>query len=272
MMQSVNRNRAPSAIVLQNDLAQLIADRQQQIATRRRLERASEDPAAWSQISNVAKVQSSMDAWLRNIDRGLSIAAQADGAMKDISSRLIRAKELLVQASSETISQADRDTIAEEIEGIGDTISDLLGQDNAFGRPLFSNGIPIEIPIDDTAVVTAAPSQTDFNTLAPLVTIIAATIRTGTAAQRSALLTPLDTEISTLANVMGKHGIQGDKLKQGAARLEDRKIDVSEYRTTLEETDLTLAITEVQKMLISLEAAQAAYARIEQSSLFDQLR
>ncbi len=271
-MQSVNRARPSHAINLQNQLAQLIADRQQQISTRRRLDRASEDPAAWSQISNIAKVQANMGAWLRNIDRGLSIAAQADGAMNGISAQLIRAKELLVQASSETISIADRETIAQEIESIGDTISGLLAQENAFGRPLFSNGPPLEIPIDDNAIVTPAPSRTDFNALAPLIGTMATTIRTGTAAQRSALLNPLDTQISATANILGKHGIENDKLKQGAARLEDRQIDVSEYRATLEETDLTLAITEVQKMLISLEAAQAAYARIEQSSLFDQLR
>lgn len=271
-MQSVNRTRPSHAIGLQNELAQRIADRQEQIASRRRLERASDDPAAWSQISNIAKVQANMGAWLRNIDRGLSIAAQADGAMDDISSQLTRAKELLVQASSETISQKDRETIAEEIEGIGDTISDLLSQENAFGRPLFSNGVPLEIPIDDATVVTPAPSKTDFNALAPLITTIVTTVRTGTVAQRSALLTPLDAAISNTANVQGKHGIENGRLKQGVTRLESRQIDVSEHRATLEETDLTLAIAEAQKMLISLEAAQAAYARIEQTSLFDQLR
>ncbi|WP_422343541.1 flagellin [Parasphingorhabdus sp.] len=271
-MQSVNRNRPSNAVILQNDLAQKIADRQEQISTRRRINRASEDPAAWSQISNIAKVQANMGAWLKNIDRGVSIAGQADGAITGINDQLIRAKELLVQASSQTISQADLVTIAQEIESIGDTISDLLAQENAFGQPLFSIGPPLEIPIDDNAVVIAAPSRTDFNALAPLITTMAATIRTGNASQRSALLAPLDAQISTTANIQGKHGIESDRLEQGAARLKDRQIDVSEYRKTLEETDLTVAITEVQKMLISLEAAQAAYARIEQTSLFDQLR
>ncbi|GAA0469451.1 flagellin [Parasphingorhabdus litoris] len=271
-MQSINRNRPSSAIILQNDLAQLIADRQQQISTRRRLEHASDDPASWSQISNIAKVQANIGAWLRNIDRGQSIAAQADGAMNEIADQLIRAKELVIQASSQTISQADLETIAQQMESVGETIADLLSQENAYGRPLFSAGPALEIPIDDNATVTAAPSRLEFSAIAPLVTTIAATIRTGTPAQRSALLTPLESEISDTANILGKHGIENEKLTNGAARLEDRKIDVSEYRATLEETDLTLAITEVQKMLISLEAAQATYARIERSSLFDQLR
>lgn len=271
-MQSVNRTRPSQAVVLQNELAQRIADRQQQISTRRRIDRASEDPAAWSQISDIAKVQANMGAWLRNIDRGLSIAAQADGAMSEINTQLARASELVIQASSETLSADDRETIAQEIESIDETIADLLDQENAFGQPLFSNAPPLEIPIDDNDTVIAAPSRTDFAALGPLMATIAATIRTGTANQRSALLTPLSLESSAAANILGNHGIENDRLLQGKARLEDRQIDVSEYRASLEETDVTLAITEVQKLLISLEAAQATYARIEQSSLFDQIR
>ena len=271
-MQSVNRTRPSNDIILQNELAQRIADRQHQIATTRRIDRASDDPAAWSEISNIAKVQANMDAWLRNIDRGLSIAAQADGAMSEINSQLARATELLIQASNETISPVDLETIAQEVEGIGGTIADILGQDNGFGRPLFSDGPPLEIPIDDDIVAVAAPSKTGFNALAPLITNIANTIRTGDANQRSALLDPLRLQSDIAANILGNHGIENDRLLQGAARLQDRKIDVSEYRASLEETDITLAITETQKLLINLEAAQAAYARIEQSSLFDQIR
>lgn len=271
-MQSVNRTRPSNDIMLQNELSQRIAERQQQIATRRRLDRASQDPAAWAQISDTAKVQANMGAWLRNIDRGLSIAAQADGAMSEINTRLSRASELLVLASSETISAEGRETIAQEIESIGLTIADLLDQENAFGRPLFSDNPPLEIPIDDNVVAVAAPSKTAFAALAPLITTIAATVRTGDAAARSALLAPLRLQASMTANILGNHGIETDRLLQGAARLEDRRIDVSEYRASLEETDLTLAITEVQKLLVSLEAAQATYTRIQQSSLFDQLR
>lgn len=271
-MQSVNRTRPSQDILLQSELSQRIADHQEKIATRRRIDRPSQDPAAWAQISDTAKVQANMGAWLRNIDRGLSIAAQADGAMTEINTQLIRASELLVQASSETISAQDRETIAQEIESIGLIIADLLDQENAFGRPLFSDNPPLEIPVDDNVVAIAAPSKSDFAALDPLLTNIAAAVRTGDAATRSALLDPLRLQTGIAANILGNHGIETDRLLQGAKRLEDRQIDVSEYRATLEETDLALAISEVQTLLISLEAAQATYARIQQSSLFDQIR
>ncbi|MEH6758239.1 MAG: hypothetical protein V7676_12140 [Parasphingorhabdus sp.] len=271
-MQSVNRTRPRPEIMLQSQLAQNIADRQQQIATRRRIDRASEDPAAWSQISNIAKVQADMGAWLRNIDRGLAIAAQADGAMAEINTQLARTTELLVQASNDTLALVDRETIAQEIENIAGTIADILDQDNGFGRPLFRVGLPLKMPVDDNITVITAPSRDGFNGLAPLLADIVNMIRTGDANQRSALLDPLQLQSNIAANILGNHGIETDRLLQGAARLEDRQIDVSEYRASLEETDLTQAITETQKLLISLEAAQAAYARIEQTSFFDLLR
>ncbi|MEW4468445.1 hypothetical protein AB1K62_11500 [Parasphingorhabdus sp. JC815] len=271
-MQSVNRIRPSNDVLLQQELAQRIADRQEQIATRRRIDRPSQDPAAWAQISDTAKVQANMGAWLRNIDRGLSIAGQADAAMSEINTQLSRATELLVLASGDTVSLDDRETIAQEIESIGQTITSLLDQENAFGRPLFSLNPPLEIPIDENVTVNAAPSRAEFAALEPLLITIANTIRIGDANQRSNLLNPLSLQSSITANILGNHGIETDRLLQGAARLEDRRIDISEYRASLEETDLTLAITEVQNLLINLEAAQAIYTRIQQSSLFDQIR
>ena len=90
--------------------------------------------------------------------------------------------------------------------------------------------------------------------------------------RRSGSSRALRLQTGIVVKILGNHGIETDRLLQGAKRLEDRQIDVSEYRATLEETDLALAISEVQKLLISLEAAQATYARIQQSSLFDQIR
>ena len=62
-MQSVNRTRPSQDILLQSELSQRIADHQEQIATRRRIDRPSQDPAAWAQISDTAKVQANMGAW-----------------------------------------------------------------------------------------------------------------------------------------------------------------------------------------------------------------
>ena len=46
-------------------------------------------------------------------------------------------------------------------------------------------------------------------------------------------------------------------------------IDLTERRANLESTDLQEVISRVQSQLLQLEAAQSAYARINQQTLFD---
>ncbi len=271
-MQSVNRLRPGNDINLQGELSRRIADRQQQIATGKRIDKPSEDPAAWSQISNIAKSQANISAWLRNIDRAQSIASQAEDAITQISTQLTRVNELLVQASSGAVSSESRNIIALEIEHIGATLSDIFSKDDSYGERLFPDNTPLSIPIDNDISVTAAPAISQFPDLVATIANIASTIRTGDESQRAAMLTVLRAQTDDLVGLLGQQGITGKQLEEAQTQLRNRQIDFAEYRSAIEDTDLTQTIADMQRLLVNLEAAQATFARIEQSSLFDLLR
>jgi flagellar hook-associated protein 3 FlgL len=55
-------------------------------------------------------------------------------------------------------------------------------------------------------------------------------------------------------------------------RLTDRQLQLAESRSVLEDTDLTEAIANVQAKLTTLQAAQGAFSRIAQQTLFDLIR
>ena len=271
-MQSVNRLRPGNDIGLQAELSRMIGERQQQISTGRKVEKPSQDPAAWSQISNIAKQQADTATWLRNIDRGIAIANQAEGALVEMNTQLARANELLVQASSDTFSEADRQIIANEMDGINEFISNLIAQTNSFGGSLFHDVIALKIPIDENIAIAASPTTNELSSIGPVLANIADVIRTGSQSQRSAMLTPLSERIDALSIVIGDQGLVGAKLEQGQVHLQNRQLEFSVYRSSLEDADITQAITSVQKLLVNLQAAQATYAQIEQTSLFDVIR
>jgi len=66
--------------------------------------------------------------------------------------------------------------------------------------------------------------------------------------------------------------VRAQRLEDIDNRLTDSALALTERRSTLEDTDLTETITKLQSKLTTLEAAQAAFARINQTSLFDFLR
>jgi flagellar hook-associated protein 3 FlgL len=54
--------------------------------------------------------------------------------------------------------------------------------------------------------------------------------------------------------------------------LEDTKLNLKTVLSKSEDLDITAAITQMQKQLMSLEAAQSSFAKISQLTLFSYLR
>ena len=70
---------------------------------------------------------------------------------------------------------------------------------------------------------------------------------------------------SLIASQMSKNEMQKDVL-------EGRKLVVDRDVSKLNDTDLAEMITKLQGQMTNLEAAQAAFSKIGQQSLFDYLR
>jgi flagellar hook-associated protein 3 FlgL len=66
-----------------------------------------------------------------------------------------------------------------------------------------------------------------------------------------------------------KQGVRSDRLETVGERLTSVDLDLTERRGDLESTNLQDVISRVQSQLLQLEAAQSAFARINQKTLFD---
>ena len=88
-------------------------------------------------------------------------------------------------------------------------------------------------------------------------------------ADRQNALKSLEAGLDHIILAQSVQGIRGDRLEAVERRVSDTKLDLSERRSKLEDTDLTETIARIQANLLSLEAAQAAFARINRQTLFD---
>jgi flagellar hook-associated protein 3 FlgL len=97
----------------------------------------------------------------------------------------------------------------------------------------------------------------------------ATAIAAGNGAQIVASLTVVDGAVNYVADVAANVGLNAarlDRLREAGAA---RAITISEERSGLEDTDLSAAIAELNGMTLTLEAAQAAFARINRRTLMD---
>ena len=79
------------------------------------------------------------------------------------------------------------------------------------------------------------------------------------------ILSSISAQRSIVASQMSKNEIQSNIL-------EGRKMSIEKDVSALSDTDLAEMITKLQGQMTNLEAAQAAFSKIGQQSLFDYLR
>ncbi|MEZ5709170.1 MAG: flagellin [Blastomonas sp.] len=282
MVQSINRSRPPEEVAQQLSLSRLIADQQKAISTGQRVDRPSDDPQAWLEISTLARFQSNEAAWTSNVGRAETRATQAEASLTAITDGLIRARELLIQASTGTTTAQDREGLALELDGILNDFNDVLAQRDNFGGPLFGDGPPIRIPIGEERYVIAAPNLAqvtqgidigggNVSTLQQIIVDMADAIRNGTDADRTAQFSSASGAIDHITGLLTKQGVARNSLEATKEQLGESRLALAERRSQLEDVDATEAITRLQTLLTSLEAAQAVYGRVSQRTLLDYL-
>lgn len=267
-------NRMTQEIARQSRLASQIGIKQSQVSTGKRIQRASDDPVATSRIAELNRAQTNDSARGRNISLGITLASQADGELRNVSNLVARAQELAVAGSSSSLSSDSRVTIALELRAIADEIDAASAVKSPTGEALFPNNIANAIRFDDdVAFAPVGTRQEIFETggvaISQIMRDAATAIEAGDITATGVSLTAIGASVNHVATAQAEIGINAARLDRIQDRAAQRAITVTEERSKLEDTDLTTAIAELNGMTLTLEAAQAAFARINRRTLMD---
>ena len=267
-------NRMTQEIARQSRMAGNIALKQAQVSTGKRLQRASDDPVAMARAAELKRAQSNDVARAANINIGVTLTAQADTQLKTMSDLLARTKELTIAGANGSLSAADRATMASEINAMADEIDAIAASTSVTGQLLFANGSTIAIRFDDNTAFAPVPGRDEIfaaggMSISQSMREAAAAISSGNSATIGTSLTTINDAVNHSADMQAKVGLNAariDRLRETSAQ---RAISLSEERSRLEDTDLSSAIAELNGMTLTLEAAQAAFARINRRTLMD---
>ena len=106
-----------------NDLATY----NRQVSTGKQIEKPSDDPTGSNRILQINEVVQRNDTYLANIEQAINMNSSTETTMDDVYSRLVRVKELAVEASNDpSMAQTGvSDSITEELKGIKEALSGL---------------------------------------------------------------------------------------------------------------------------------------------------
>lgn len=285
-MAGITGYRLTTEINRQLRLSTSIARAQSDISSGKRLQTASDDPASWARVAVIKRIESNQKAWLSNVNTAAAMADQVSSVFDGLSDSFQRAGELMVLANSATTKASDRQAYAEELLGIADDIDAAATTVDSRGLPLFPTDEPLPIPISRVLQITATDSKTNvFDTVQTTAGVISLSqiLRDAAAAvvlpddiqRKTDSATSNDavqTAITHITALIGQHGVRAGRIDDIKEQLQTNAAALEEERGGLEGTDISGTVAKLQADLLSLQAAQAIFARINQSSLFDLLR
>lgn len=294
-----------SSLSVMSQLTEQADKLQTQISTTKRLQAPSDDVVAYQQLQLLSRATANDAAYTTNVSTAQSLLNQSDSTLSSVVSQIQRAQELATQANSGTLNDSQRQDIATELNGIISSLVSLANTTNAQGTPLFAGsqgtqpvtqnadgtvtindtGNATAIPIsDDTSVVAGNTAQDVFGgvetssgttDLFSILSTFANAMQAGGSGATSAAAdagSALSAALDHVSNAQASVGAREKRLTLVSSAMTDMAATRETQRSSLEDTDVTQAITDLQKTMTILQATQASFTKLSSLSLFDYLR
>jgi len=257
----INTNIA--SVTAQRHLTESRLDMEQameRLSSGKRINSAMDDAAGLTIAHSLDAKVSSLNMAARNANDGISLINLAEGALDEVTTMLIRMRELATQAINGTYSQADRSNLDLEYQALADEITRI--SDNTF-----FNGISV---IGGSANVTFQVGHSSSDTIA-LVTQDMAIEALGstnlTVSGVTATTYAGGTNVSTVGNATTTYASTTVKNANFGARhalsfIDSAIADVDNYRATLGATANRLEHS-ANNLYTRVESQMAAKSRIE---------
>ena len=281
---------------------------QTQLAQGKQIINASDSPNQAATIQRLKSILNRQDSYLSSLNTVKARLEGEDSALRSVSDLLVRAKEVAVQGANDTLSAGDKKTLAAEMQALRDQMLSLANTKDSNGNYLFAgsrvkqpafaetaNGSPMymgdqtrmnvrvgdqqNIPINrtgtdafvpvsridkDGATVGVSFFQVMDNLIAGLNTANGSDIRRGAG--------ELDNLQQGLSLAHAQVGTNLNMVDQQTSILEDTALNLKSTLSSIEDLDYASAITKMNQQMMSLEAAQASFAKVSQLNLFNYIK
>ncbi|HEX5053058.1 MAG TPA: flagellin [Planctomycetota bacterium] len=231
------------------------------LSTGLRISTASDDAAGLAISERFrAQIRSTNQA-VRNAQDGISLTQTGEGALNEVSSILIRMRELSIQANNGTVSQADRATLNEEFADLINEI-DRIAQSTTFNgvRLLDGTGSTLIFQVGTgttTGIDTIQLSTSD--TLAS--TLGLSTLDIGSGGNPSIAINQLDTAINQVSRVRGEFGAAQNRLATTIANLQIQAENLSAAESRIRDVDVAVETSALTRNSILQQAAISILAQ-----------
>ena len=281
-----------------------LAKTQEQLSTGKQIVKPSDAP---DKASLVTRLDSELarQASYQNTLKSVNTRLQAEETvLKNTTDVMVRMKELATQAASDTLSSADRQSIALEISSLKEQVLSLANTQDTNGNYLFSGsrvGSPafskdakgqVVYQGDESRMKVAVGDNRRMNLNMPgsdaftkvirddgiggkvgvgffqVIDDLANAVKNSDHTKIQAGISEIDTLQQGVSDAVAQIGTDMNVVDMQNSVLDEITLRLKTTKSDAEDLDYTSAITKMNKDQLALEAAQSSFAKISQLSLF----
>ena len=273
---NISANIARDAIG-RNDRA--MATSMERLSTGLRINSAKDDAAGLAIANRMAGQISGLNMAKRNANDAISMVQTIEGASKEITSMLVRMRELAVQSASGTYSQTDRDALELEFVALREEVTRIQSNTQWNGMALMDD---ITAGSPNTVTIQLGPSQgqtmslifEDWSTDDDGVyggaagDLASATIDgadpSAAIPAASSAIDVLDTAITSATAEQAKYGAYLSRLQYASDNISNVSTNLDQSRSRIEDADYAVETTNLARTQIIAQASTAMLAQANQ--------
>lgn len=287
---------------------QQLVDAQTQLTSGKRVQRASDDPAAAAQAERALAWQARVQTQQRALDASRNAMQLTESTLGNAGELLQQAREAVVQAGNGSYGDSERAHLAQSLQDLRDQLFALANSADGTGRYLFggqgSDSVPFRnapggvqydgtsgsqntaadepspLSVDGSKIWLQAPDPSNpggklsvFGVLDQAIADLATPGRSPAQVAQtvSTGLGQIDAVAQNLSSARSTAGEALNRIDAIDQRLAQANVDARQQRSSAEDLDMVQAISDFQAGQTGYDAALKAYATVQRMSLLQYL-
>jgi flagellin len=265
------------ALYIQTNIASLDAQRAlstnqsklnvtfQRLSSGYRINTAADDAAGLAISENMRAQIRSYSAAERNTNSAISMAQTAEGALGQISSILIRLRELAVQSANGELSSSDRGYLDIEFTQLKNEIDRIVNSTTFNNTALLSGTsttIDFQVGIANTTSdrISVNFGGVDLSSLG----LSASTVVGSTAANSQAAISAIDAAIAAVSTKRADFGATMNRLEVAVANTQSMRSNLTAANSRIRDVDVAEETAMMAKLQVLSQAGAAVLAQANQ--------
>ncbi|MFT4841520.1 MAG: flagellin [Planctomycetota bacterium] len=225
------------------------------LSTGLRISNASDDAAGLAISERLRSQVRSIDQSKRNANDGISLVQTAEGSLNEVSSILIRLRELAIQSSNGTVSDQDKATLDEEFSSLVSEV-DRIGQSTEFNGIKLLDGSSSSISFQIGFGTTTGVDTLSVSLSAALSTSLALdSLDIGSTGSTTTAITNIDAAINSVSSLRGSLGAAQNRLGSTINTLAITSENLSAAESRIRDVDVAYETAQLTRNNILQQAA-----------------